>query len=223
MTNWFELQTFQEFLVIGPYVPCGGTGDYREPEFVYRDRALDYEAVLATALTTNPLRITMNGGTQDTANAGPEHGYGHNEEIIVNLGLRVWTEEPDHQQGWFDDRYGTIHPAYPVDELAGIVLHEMLHTVGFEHGEASSNQCGYDAYECPPNKSSDLPTCRNNSLHEVAEAVMSEILEVSIGWCGATGGVLPPPPSDDPGYLPVACWMVNDSSTIDYCHNESYW
>jgi len=73
--------------------------------------------------------------------------------------------------------------SYPVDELSGIILHEMLHNVNFAHGTQDlPGTCNYDVWNCPHGPS-PTQTCRMNSLPEIAEACMSEIVQFSTDNC----------------------------------------
>lgn len=184
------LFTQQEFLRVGPYVPCNRAneptlGRFREPEFVYNDpSSAAGEVVRILRRVTNDLTVERGAFTSPTARTRTEPGFDHDEEVAVELGERAFTQQPDHQIGWTDARFGEIDPAYPVDELAGIIAHEILHTHGFEHGD-DDNQCGYDSYDCDSPAQREI--CRKNSLPEIIEAVVSEIVEFSVAWCPRDG------------------------------------
>lgn len=185
-----DLHTYQESFHVRPYRPCDvSSGDLREPSFVYQatpfeyqNRLLAYEAALAIAQTSEPLVLTCTTSSSYTAQAPTEHGYfrlQHDSPYQftneVHVGLRVFTQFPDHQEETYgeEQRFGTTFPSYPIDEVAGILLHEILHNYGFEHG-GEDNECGYPGgYE----------TGRFRSLPEIVEACMSEVVEGSIGLC----------------------------------------
>lgn len=225
------LDQFHEFLRTGPYVPCAAPvgSPLREPNFVYSNRSFAYEAVLAIANSNNELQIWYDPAVSGTAEAGSDHGYGHDRTAVVRLGGRMFSAWPDHLAfGWRDGRFGEFGPSYPVHEMAGIILHEILHTHGFEHGTASANECGYASYECV---SAHRGICRKNSLPEIAEAVMTEVVGHSTGWCADEGvtvvsGIddLWQPPSADPGLVAINVGRERGpaSSAGQDCVLESY-
>lgn len=180
------LYTFQEHLWTGPYSPCDSSDPDldEDPRFV-SNPSLGVGAIYLIATNYNDLEVTCTTSSSWTAFTGDDYGYLHGETERVSLGYRAWNEEPNHQIGWADfgpdfDFTAIYPPGYPVDELAGIILHEKTHTHGFSHG-TSANECGYAAYDCPA--SGSVGHCRANSLPEIAEACMSEVVENSVGWC----------------------------------------
>lgn len=225
------LHMFHEFLRTGPYVPCAAPvgSSLRDPNFVFSNRSFAYEAVLAIANSNNELQVWYDPSVNGTAEAGTDHGYGHNMTTVVRLGGRMFSAWPNHLDfGWRDARFGELGPSYPVHEMAGIILHEILHTHGFEHGTASANECGYASYECV---GAHVGICRKNSLPEVAEAVMTEVVGHSTGWCAdegvtAVGGHddLWQPPSANPGLVAINSRVERGpaSSAGQNCFLESY-
>ena len=185
------MHTYQESSHVGPYHACGvpSGNALREPSFVYQgtpfqyqNRLLAYEAALAVATTTEPLVLTCTNSSSYTAEAPDDHGYLRLQHDTpyqftnrVNVGLRVFTQFPDHQTETYQEeaRFGTVMPSYPIDEVSGILLHEILHNYGFEHG-GDSNQCGYPE---------GFDIGRFHSLNEIAEACMSEVVEGSVALC----------------------------------------
>lgn len=185
------LHTHQESFFVGPYLACDeASGNYREPEFVYQkspflyqNRLLAFEAALTLSQSYDKLKIRCIGSSNNTAQAPNDHGYfrvQHDDpyrfDNLVEVGLRMFSQFPDHQTEDYNEpaRFGTINPAYPIDEISGILLHEILHNYGFEHGTSANNECGYDqGYE----------NGRFHSLNEIVEACMSEVVEASIALC----------------------------------------
>jgi hypothetical protein len=204
------LFTRQEGRTIGPYLPCMAAPDapFREPAFVYERRNLGYEAALRVALSQNRLLVRCTTRTGESAFTFEDHGYGHNRVEAVNMGAAIFTERPAHEErSRHDSRFSDYDPSYPVDEIAGIILHEMLHTHGFEHGEQQSNDCKYATYECPGRDAGGdaSQSCRFNSLNEIAEACMSEIVEASLTWCSF--------PCPDKTMVPIANYVPSQLGT----------
>ena len=198
------LETAQESIWVGPYFTCKGSPEsgHRDPEFVQANPRLAFEAAVALAQTQNRrlvLRCSFANG--DTAAALTEYDYFDSnitEPEVIEISLNVFSQYPAHQQGWVSPpEHGDLGESYPVDELAGIILHERLHTCGFEHGNADTNNCGYtDGFNCPALGSP--ANCRMRSLNEIAEACMSEIVEDSVTWCPTLGVTCA-----DPNALPI--------------------
>ncbi len=200
------LQTDQESGWVGPYAPCNGAPgtNHRDPEFAQTNPELGWEAAIALAQTQiRQLEIRCGNAGGSTAAALTEYDYFDPDILgreIIELSLNVFTEFPSHQQNGYVDppEHGNLGPSYSVDELAGIILHERLHTRGFEHGNADTNNCGYtDGFDCPV--SGSPANCRMSSLNEITEACMSEVLENSLGRCpNSFGGSC-----TDPATVPI--------------------
>jgi hypothetical protein len=189
------IHTYQETSHIGPYRPCAvDSGQFREPSFVYQatpfeyqNRLLAYEAALAIAQSTEALEIRCTGEPGYTAQIQPgsDHGYFRLQHDTpysftnrLDAGQRMFVQFPDHQVEHYGepDRFGTVMPSYPLDEVAGILLHEILHNYGFSHG-TEANECGYPGgYEIG----------RFQSMNEIVEACMSEVVEASVALCTDT-------------------------------------
>lgn len=196
------LSTYQEVDQVGPYVYCDGS--IMDPvQFQSDPFSADVDGVLLIARTNNLIEVTC-GGTENTAEVQPADifGLGHGSTERITLGNQVFFEEPLHQCGiddvGVDYDYRALAPSYQVDELAGILFHERTHTHGFRHGDAMSNQCSYGSgFVCPPSptprlcgggtlESSTAMGCRANSVPEIAEACMSEIIERTATICAET-------------------------------------
>lgn len=189
------LVTRQELTAVGPYVPCQATApQLREPPEVYTNptvgggRAVGYlmRTFSADYGGTITLRCTF---LEDTARnvtrfatAGDEGSY------TIELGNKTWTTRPGHQpKGGLPDmgptfNHAGLEPSYQVDELAGIIVHEILHAHQFEHGSAANNECRYTSYNCDASVAGR--SCRANSINEIMEACMSEVVEQSVAQCG---------------------------------------
>lgn len=182
------LYTHQESSWVGPYFACQGVlgSEIKDPEFVMQSPTLAYGAALSVALKHVRPLIIQCGGTSATAESFSKFEFfasgSEDNPARIALGERVFSQYPNHQEGWnINEKFGNLGPSYPIDELAGIILHERLHTRGFEHGN-DNNQCQYTfGFDCP--ETGEPSTCRMNSLNEIAEAAMSEVVEESIGWC----------------------------------------
>lgn len=188
-----SIVTRQEARTVGPYVPCKPFSwpffvtnqDLLEPLFVYEYPQLAYEAALRIALSQNRLLVRCTNNAEFSSFTLLDYGYGHERTEEVNLGGEIFMKRPDHERNTrHDARFSIYDPSYPVDEIAGIIYHEMLHSHGFEHGDSKTG-CGYASYECRDAISGggESASCRFNSLNEIGEACMSEIVEVSISFC----------------------------------------
>jgi hypothetical protein len=152
-------------------------------------------SVLMTIFGNNYARniiISCSTAKNDTAWTNDRFSWGHTAEFTVFSGAATWTTRPSHQPihngtiyGYpdfgqtFD--YGQLESSYPVEELAGIIAHEMLHTHGYSRG-AASNECNYSAgYNC--SGSTSTSSRRANSRPEIVEACVSEMVERSIHEC----------------------------------------
>ena len=149
----------------------------------------------------------------DTAAALTEYDYFDTNVIqpeVIELSFNVFSQDPAHEQGWISPpEHGNLGPSYPVDELEGIILHERLHTRGFEHGNEDTNNCGYtDGFNCPA--SGSPANCRMRSLLEIAEACMSETVEDSVGWCPTLGVTCA-----DPNALPIYLKYLTTSPSCE--------
>jgi hypothetical protein len=206
VTKLQPLETAQESIWVGPYFACKGPpgSDHRDPEFVQANRRLAFEAAVALAQTQHrPLVLRCGFANGDTAAALTEYDYFDSnlaEPEVIEVSLNVFSQYPAHQQGWVSPpEHGNLGPSYPVDELAGIILHERLHTRGFEHGNEDTNNCGYTSgFNCPAGGSP--ANCRMRSLNEIVEGCMSESVEDSVTWC-PTLGVTCADPNAFPIYL----------------------
>ncbi|MEM1181233.1 MAG: hypothetical protein AAGM22_23025 [Acidobacteriota bacterium] len=108
-----------------------------------------------------------------------------NREHYIQFNInRVFGDFPDHVDGeTIDPLYGNLGDSYPVDELAGIIMHEMTHTIGFEH----QSSCGTNYH-------------RRQSFPEIVEACMSEVVQESIEQCDES--MCP-----HPYQLPIYDWL----------------
>jgi len=99
----------------------------------------------------------------------------------IHWSSRFSSSYPNHAPGeYINPLFGNLGASYPVDELAGIMLHEMVHSVNFGHA-ADYPMC-YDAWNCPSGPTATR-TCRMNSLPEIAEGCMSEVVQLSTDKC----------------------------------------
>jgi hypothetical protein len=206
-TTWFGgtyLTTPQESTWTGVYEPCTSTSG--TDDAYWAARPVEASTPVFGALnSSNALELTCS--TQDTSTAWVTtanlFNYGHTNTERVNLGTRVQSQYPSHQQWnhYYIDRFYS-QPSYQVEELAGIILHEILHTHDFHHGESGAiHQCtNYAAFDCAGLDGTPGQRCRMNSLNEIAEACMSEIVEESTYWCGW---------ADDNGYCPNKAPILN--------------
>lgn len=190
-----QLVTRQEFSFVGPYVACNTSNPrLRDPELFYTRPewtigfALGYLADAFRPGYPSPINIICSSSTRDTAWTDDRYHAGHTNPITIFLGARTYSSRPTHQglTNALPDfgpnfNYRDIEPSYPVDELAGIIAHEIMHTHGFSHGSSSFNECGYTSYEC--NGSVPGRSCRANSLPEIIEACVSEVVEESVARC----------------------------------------
>jgi hypothetical protein len=213
--RYFLRKTSDEHDWVGPYVPCSGPTE-NDPCFIRNwpsPEYLAYDVIMNTARfggSTSKRKVSLecssdgNEGNSmetldsiawnyDTAKWNIERIH----EITVNRN-RVLGDYPNHAFGeeyWTeifgdvgnDDGCNNLGYSYPVDEIAGMILHEMLHNLKFQHGgsdpldEVLSDSCNYDSYRCEDLSGSG--TCRANSLLEIAEACVSEVVEESLKNC----------------------------------------
>eukprot|EP00751_Fragilariopsis_kerguelensis_P042893 CAMPEP_0171004540 /NCGR_PEP_ID=MMETSP0736-20130129/17742_1 /TAXON_ID=186038 /ORGANISM="Fragilariopsis kerguelensis, Strain L26-C5" /LENGTH=577 /DNA_ID=CAMNT_0011433893 /DNA_START=118 /DNA_END=1851 /DNA_ORIENTATION=+ len=136
-------------------------------------------------------------------------GAGNSKTHRIEWTDKFYSYRPLHAAGESTDPlFGDLGTdSYPVDELSGVILHEMLHNVKFAHGPSQDPvACNYDVWNCPHGPS-PTQTCRMNSLNEIAEACMSEIVQFSTDNCD-----------------PLACdygdevnlFEINQAHTCDY-------
>ena len=209
---------------VGAYIPCASG---QEPQQAYDSHAFGYDAAVWVArFDANDLELVCSSSNSSTAwiDDSDFFGYQHQNTERVYLGARVQIQPASHDVGsgytglgpGYD--FSDLHPSYEVDEIAGIILHERLHTHGFRHGGSSANACGYDAYNCEDTAHPAHASCRRNSLPEIAEACMSMTIEISAGACfnfSCPEGQLP---IYDHPTLPAGGWpSLNDS---DKCRCE---
>jgi len=232
----YELtKSSDEHNYVGPYVPCNGTN--QDPSFIFNwpnPKYLAYDVVMNTARfagSTPKRKVEFECVGWDLFSSMfvyTENAWDYNSEdswdsvkthkIGVNVD-KVMAKYPNHalDEDYWPNVFGVVGlngyytngHSYPVDELAGMILHELLHLHNFDHG-TSADSCGYDAYKCD-----DLPipgegSCRANSLNEIAEACASEVVEESIKNCN---------PEMCCHSYQVPVWVDSLSS----CECESFW
>lgn len=189
------LVTRQEFTAVGPYVPCNGSRT-RDPEQFFDSPgwALGYMhgrlVRFFAADYPSTVTIACSPSTSGTAWTTDIYEFGHERPVRIYLGARTQALRPSHEPSGGKDigqtfDFTDLEPSYPVEELAGIIAHELTHTHGFHHGH-EQNECKYTSYEC--SSSSAGRSCRANSVPEIIEACVSEVLERSIKEC-PWGGV----------------------------------
>ncbi|MEM7297458.1 MAG: hypothetical protein AAF391_04240 [Bacteroidota bacterium] len=186
---------------VGPYVPC--EGGVEDPQFaIDSNRKIGYDIVMNLARQNTRKRrllIECNRSSVPGTALSPEGGttflsrrwnyyatlqWTRFHEIWFNP--KIFYQYPSHADGeTIDPIFGDLGPSYPVDELSGIILHEMLHNVGFNHGVADFAQgsCGYSTNSGNGFNCGSTGTCRMNSLNEIAEACMSEVVQKSTDNC----------------------------------------
>jgi len=204
-----DLSTSHEASRVGPYVPCRKTG-LMYPDPVLPSTNMGYDVVM-NVVRANPKRRTIwnkclgtdNGytatsprywvnsyktrfecrwGWTDVINTG-EIGAFRSRLHIIEWSSKFSSRYPTHAPDeYIDPLFGNLGASYPVDELAGIILHEMIHNVNFGH--AAEYPLCYDYWNCPsgPPKGGEY-TCRMNSLNEIAEGCMSEVVQLSTDNC----------------------------------------
>lgn len=212
-----HLGTNQEFIFVGPYKECDGS--IKDPERVLNGEVSAVDAIMSVARNNNNNSLHVECDSTVTQSSAlvyntDIHGFDHEKPEKLTLGYDALNEYSWFQHGWYDDGYKfdyadpedkklgfPLAPSYPVDELAGIILHERLHTHGFRHGTDNGtgrNGCGY-VFDCRDTSvcyTIDGVTkcrgisgfsyqvgCRANSLLEIAEACMSEVVEESTVRC----------------------------------------
>jgi len=201
-----NLGTSHEAPRVGPYVPCNGY----DPDPVLPNKNIGYGVVMNVLrankgttgyaarriyhkCTNEPWYLftarSPVGGVHQSNRWDWEQSFrgysGDQKTHLIEWSTKFHTREPTHAVGeYVDPLFGDLGSySYPVDELAGIILHEMLHNTNFNHGPADDkNACGYDTWSCPGG-SSYGSSCRMNSLLEIAEACMSEIVQLSTDNC----------------------------------------
>ena len=151
--KYFLTKTSDEHDWVGPYEPCSGPTKY-DPCFIRNwpnPEYLAYDVIMNTGRfggTTSKRKVSLecrsdgNAGSTMETSVGWDYdtakwGIEKTHEIIVNRN-RVLGDYPNHAEGeeyWSDifgvvgndDGCNNLGHSYPVDEIAGIIFHEMLH------------------------------------------------------------------------------------------------
>jgi len=223
-----DADTGQTIPFVGPYVPCDDS--LQDPLFARTSsRRIGYDIVMNIARQNTRKRRLLLVCNDPNVRATAESPEGRNGErrwdyysstgrtgrtrfYEIRFNRRIFEQFPNHAVGeTIDEAFGDLGDSYPVDELSGIILHEMLHNVSFKHGVADfpSQSCGYtttsdDGFSCGTDG-----TCRMNSLNEIAEGVMSQVVQDSTDRCD------------------LQMCMNADEIPIDYglstCRCEKFW
>ncbi|MCG8468788.1 MAG: hypothetical protein MJB57_11375 [Gemmatimonadetes bacterium] len=187
------LRTRQESDWVGPYGPC--VADSYPYSAVQWSNEFAYTLWLyAGHFGNSNVEMVCDPTLTSTAATPNTHIFDHTQRETVRMEFsdRIFFDKPDHHPNQ-DPEWG----GYPLEEVAGIIIHEVMHHYAFHHGTSSNNFCQFDSYTCPastPNGS----TCRMNSVPEIVEACVSEVLEASQecygfadqGMCGYDGLLL---------------------------------
>lgn len=211
---------------VGHYVPCTWTlGSTTRSDNATFSSYPSASGVLGAIGSANPLVISCPAALEDWGGrALYQYEYGHiqAEEILLNSNT-VLSRFPGHQPFYFGP-FDPTAPSTPTDELAGILLHEILHTHDFEHGDLSHLCWGYASWDC----SGGWP-CRMSTLPEIAEACMSAVIEESQRRCAVTcpAGFRPYPfeaylmagsvPDEGYGTEEDPVWAYPDQPASCYC------
>jgi len=190
---------------VGPYVPCSvdpawiQTGNSQQKaydvimnvaRFKSQKRRIKIKCNMS-AVGSNTA-ISIQGGEYDNCNGGIAHSYHRRWDFYTES----WQSTRFHEM-WFHPKIsydysghtvgeyinpifgvpndGDASPSYPVDELSGIIFHEMLHNYGFSH----HGGCAYQLPKC----NDSTQTCRFNSLLEIGEQCMSDTVQRSTDNC----------------------------------------